>query len=191
MLPILAMLPTLIGLAGAAAPIVAQAMGASEKTQNMIGGIARAVTGESDTETAVAALAADPKLALEFELAVLRDKTQLQEAVFADMKHRRETELRNVEGARTRDVEVRKLTGGTNNRANWMIFCAAAALIFIIWQINIVPEMNSGVLAIYNMAVGALLKMLGDAFQFEFGSSRSSQEKGTQLAQLLEKVRDR
>lgn len=188
---IVPLLSSLLPIAGAAAPLISKALGASEKTQAVIGDVAKAVTGKRDVETAVEAIKQDPNLALQFELGVLAKQNELQRMIFEDQQHERETYLKNVEGARARDVEVRRLTGGTNMRANIMILAAALALIFVIWQINAVADLNQGVLAIYNMAVGALLKMLSDAFQFEFGSSRSSQEKGNQLANLIDKVKDR
>ena len=57
-----------------------------------------------------------------------------------------------------------------------MVLCCALAIGFIVYEMR-TAEIAPGVLAVYNMAIGALLKMLGDAFQFEFGSSRGSKEK--------------
>ena len=82
--------------------------------------------------------------------------------------------------ARDRDTKL-KQTGYRNSRADLMILAVAVALIVdivLLWQ-N--PELPQGIVAIFNMMVGACLKMLGDAFQFEFGSSRGSKEKDIQL----------
>jgi len=67
--------------------------------------------------------------------------------------------------------------GYHNYRADIMLFLAFAALVFIIYQINSNAEIKPAVLAIFNMSVGALLKMIGDGFAFEFGSSRGSKTK--------------
>ncbi|MDX1611632.1 MAG: hypothetical protein R3185_04630 [Candidatus Thermoplasmatota archaeon] len=189
-LPLIPLLTSLLPLAGAAAPLIGKALGASEDTQKVIGDVAKAVTGKGDVETAVEAIKQDPNLALKFEMAVLQKETDIQRMIFEDMRHEREMHYGDLEDARGRDVEVRKLTGGTNTRPNVMLVCAAATLIFVIWQIN-TADLSSGVLAIYNMIIGALLKMLGDAFAFEFGSSRGSKEKSSQLEKLLQKIRDR
>ncbi len=43
------------------------------------------------------------------------------------------------------------------------------------------PTLDDGVLALITTVSGALLKMLSDAFAFEFGSSRGSREKTEDL----------
>jgi hypothetical protein len=58
-----------------------------------------------------------------------------------------------------------------------MILAAFCSFCYIAYLINGNADMKPGVLAIFNMAIGYLLKMLGDAFQFEFGSSRGSKIK--------------
>lgn len=127
--------------------------------------IAQAVTGKGTPEEALVAMRADPQLAHQFSLAVLQADTELERVYLADRAN-----------ARGRDVEVRKLAGGHNWRADIMVVACVIALCFMVNKIlgdTIKPE----VLAIFNMAIGALLKMLGDAFAFEFGSSRGSKEK--------------
>ncbi|RLG17880.1 hypothetical protein DRN75_03115 [Nanoarchaeota archaeon] len=64
-----------------------------------------------------------------------------------------------------------------NYRADILAFMAFVALCFMVYMINDNLAIKPEVLAIFNMAIGALLKMIGDVFAFEFGSSRGSKEK--------------
>lgn len=77
--------------------------------------------------------------------------------------------------ARARDTKLRQ-AGYKNTRADVMIVVVAFALCLDITLLSLY-DLKPEVIAIFNMMVGALLKMLGDAFQFEFGSSRGSKEK--------------
>lgn len=128
-------------------------------------GAAKQITGRDDPDEAAAALRADPEMALAFKRHMADIEVRLEEAYLADRQN-----------ARARDIELRK-AGERNWRADVMILAAAGALVFVVWQVNTGASEKSAVLAIYNMAIGALLKMLGDAFHFEFGSSRGSKEK--------------
>lgn len=81
-----------------------------------------------------------------------------------------------------------KVVSGIGIRANVMLVGAFFSLIFIIGAlVYFRADIPDGVLAILNMTCGALLAMLGSAFNFEFGSSRSSGEKSSQMADLLAK----
>lgn len=163
-------IPLLLGLAqvaGAAAPLIGRLVGGddAEAAGQVIGNIAKAVTGESTPESALEVLKADPAMALEFEKAVLANKNEL-EAMY----------LKDRQDARARDVAIRQ-AGQRNTRADVMVVVVGLVLAGIVWQLNTDTSIPDGVLAIYNMMVGAFLKMLSDAFQFEFGSSRGSKEK--------------
>lgn len=153
------------------APSLLRFFGAGETSATVaekVVDIATTITGKAKPEEALAAMQADPALAQQFNLAVLASNTDLEKAYLADRS-----------GARARDVEIRKISG-YNWRADLMILGCVVALCYIVNKIGadaIKPE----VLAIFNMAVGALLKMLGDAFAFEFGSSRGSKEKDALL----------
>jgi hypothetical protein len=81
-----------------------------------------------------------------------------------------------------------KSIGGVGVRANVMLVGAFASLLFIIGGlVYFRADIPDGVLAILNMTCGALLTMLGSAFNFEFGSSRGSSEKSNQMAYILAK----
>lgn len=146
-------------------PKVAKALGGekAEKVADTVVGIAEAVTGKKGQD-AVEAVKANPETALAFLKAQLDQETRLEELVIEDRKD-----------ARARDSLFIK-AGRWNFRADLLVIGCVLALCYIVNEIagtDIKPE----VLAIFNMSVGALLKMLGDAFAFEFGSSRGSKEK--------------
>jgi hypothetical protein len=146
-------------------PKLAKALGGdkAQEVAETVVGIAEAVTGKKGQEAADA-IKADPQTALAYLQAQLDQEVKLEALVVEDRK-----------SARERDREYVR-AGRWNFRADLMVLSCVVALVFIINQIaaeSIKPE----VLAIFNMAVGALLKMLGDAFSFEFGSSRGSKDK--------------
>lgn len=93
----------------------------------------------------------------------------------AGLEHRR-IDTSDIQSARARDIQI-KQAGYHNFRADVMLLAAFASLVTVICLINANEEIKPEVLAIFNMSVGALLKMLSDGFQFEFGSSRGSKEK--------------
>ena len=163
--PIIPIALALAQIAPTVAPAIARLIGGrkAEAAAGAIVAVAEGVTGQRGGG-AVEALKMNPELVLAFEQAVMDREPEWDRMYLEDRQN-----------ARARDVELRK-AGYRNSRADMMIFCAAAALVFIIWQLN-TSDISASVLAIYNMAVGAILKMLGDAFHFEFGSSRGSKSK--------------
>ena len=167
----LAALKTVIA-SGAATlvPEVVKALAGSKagEAAEKVVGIAQVLTGKPDPATALHAVATDPKYHLEMQKRLSDERIRFAELEVEDRKN-----------ARARDGLF--ITAGRwNFRADLMILGCVVAIIYIINKIAgeaVKPE----VLAIFNMAVGALLKMLGDAFAFEFGSSRGSKEKDALL----------
>ena len=164
-LPLLALAAKLLPFVSMV-PEVMRAFGSSKSADaaEKIVGVAKVITGKDDPEEAVEAVIKDPALQLQFQQALIAERLE-----YAKM------EVEDRKDARARDTAFIK-AGRWNFRADLMILGCVVALIFIVNEIAgsaVKPE----VLAIFNMAVGALLKMLGDAFAFEFGSSRGSKEK--------------
>jgi len=164
-LPILALAAKLLPFASAI-PEVMRAFG-SEKSadaaQKVIG-VAQAITGQADPEQAVASIINKPELQLDFQKALIAERI-----TFARI------EVEDRMSARERDREFIR-AGRWNIRADLMIIGCILALCYIVNEIS-GETLKAEVIAVYNMAIGALLKMLGDAFAFEFGSSRGSKEK--------------
>jgi hypothetical protein len=128
--------------------------------------VAKAVTGEADPQKAVEAVKADPEAVLRFQNRMASLDAELEKAYLADRQN-----------ARDRDVKMRQ-AGYHNYRADIMLTLAFGCLCAIVWAIyQSRLDLPGEILAIFNMAIGAILKMIGDAFQFEFGSSRGSKEK--------------
>lgn len=148
---------------------------AAEAAQKVVD-IAKTVTGKPEGEAALAAIQADPNLALQYRQGVIASEADLDKAYLADRQD-----------ARARDVELHRL-GHRNRRADIMLAMAFGSLVAIIWMVwKGRLDMPDMVFALLNMAAGALLKMIGDAFQFEFGSSRSSKDKDELISSVLRK----
>ena len=150
-------------LAAKAIPMITGWIGGddAEDKANKIVGTIETVTGLRGEE-AVAAIVEDPALA-----------AQAQEHILAEMK----IHLSNTKDARSRDLKVRAMNGGKNGRANFMLGAAFLSLIACMALLTYKPDLPDLVIGIISTAVGSVLKMLSDGFQFEFGSSRGSKEK--------------
>lgn len=136
--------------------------------------IAKAVTGAPSGPEAVEFMKRNAQLAQEFNLAVLRQDGELERAYLADRQ-----------SARARDIEVRKLAGGENRRADLMIVAAATGLIACLATLIFFRAQLPGeAVGIISTIAGIFGACLRDAFQFEFGSSRGSRDKDALVAGL-------
>ncbi len=147
-------------------------------TGNVPGAIASGValvssaTGTDDPVEALAQLQGNPETMLKLKELAIQNEADIRN----HLKAMYELELSDFRGARGRDTELKK-AGYKNKRADLMIAVAFASFVFLCWLVNSNTSIKPEVLAIFNMSIGCLLKMLSDAFQFEFGSSRGSKEK--------------
>lgn len=134
--------------------------------------VAKQVTGTPTGPEAIEAMKQNAQLVHDFNLAILKQDGELAQAYLADRKD-----------ARTRDIEVRRLNGGDNRRADIMVAAAALGLICclltLIFFRKEIPGEAVGIISTIGGIFGACLR---DAFQFEFGSSRGSREKDLLLA---------
>jgi hypothetical protein len=170
----------------------------AEEAAHKVFDAARAVTGKNTPTEMKEALEADPLLAQEFRLALLKhEEFKLQ--LYADLQRdERAAELQNIGGARKRDIEVRTASGGQNRRADWMVAMAATGLVGSIIGMVLLAYIKAQYSAAISEGVfAALLTQLAntgayfglslrDAFTFEFGSSRGSREKDALLANRSE-----
>lgn len=137
--------------------------------------IAQSVTGATTPEAALASMRENAQLAQQFNLAALAADTKLEELYLADR-----------EGARQRDVEVRKLDGGKNKRADVMVAIDAVGLIACLVVLAVYRQQLSGeVIALISTIASIFGLCLRDAHQFEFGSSRGSRDKDELLAKKI------
>lgn len=171
---VLPLIPIALSLASEFAPtIIRHLVGdkAGDVAQTVVDA-AQQITGKGSPEEAVAELRANPELVLQFKQHMADIEVKIETAYLEDRQD-----------ARARDVALRRL-GDKNYRANIMLAMAFFCLLAICWAIyDSRLDIPDGILAIFNMAVGMILKMIGDAFQFEFGSSRGSKEKDLSIRQ--------
>lgn len=160
------------------APQVMRFFGAGDASASVaqkVVDIAQTVTGTKSPEEAIAAMREDKELAGRFQLATLQADTELEKAYLADRAD-----------ARSHDIEVRKLNGGTNRRADLMVLLDVVGLIAcLIVLARFRTEIPSEVVGLLTTIATAFALCLRDAHQFEFGSSRGSKEKDDLLAKQI------
>lgn len=158
-----------IGLAQFA-PSIMRFFGAGQKSAAVaekVAGIAQTITGMGTPDAALEAIRQNPELALQFKRAVLDQEEELEKAYLLDRQD-----------ARSRDVELRKLTGGSNIRADIMIVGAVIGMLACLGTLVFFrKEIPGEVVGIVSTIAGLFGACLRDAFQFEFGSSRGSKDK--------------
>lgn len=175
-------IPLIMGLAEFA-PSILRFFGAGEKSAAVaekVVGIAQTITGMNTPDAALEAIRQNPELALQFKQAVLEQDAELEKAYLADRQD-----------ARHRDVEVRKITGGTNVRADIMLIAAFVAVIviaaFVTWLALKGLEGKAGLAVGFLTTIGGMFaRNIGSAFDFEFGSSRGSKEKDAALVKWVD-----
>jgi hypothetical protein len=145
-------------------------------------GIAQEVTGKGTGAEAFQAMKADPALVLQFRERLAAQEAELDKAYLADRAD-----------ARRRDVALAQ-AGVRNTRANWMIVLDVAGLLASLGAMCALGYVKARYPdAITEGVFGALLAQfstlasffglgLRDAHQFEFGSSRGSQDKSEIIA---------
>ncbi|MBP7240686.1 hypothetical protein, partial [Amaricoccus sp.] len=144
---------------------------------------AAGVSPESDPRQIIARVKENPTALddLRLELEQLNAEKEIYLAEISDRGSARQAEI-----ARGGDGRM---------RGNLMIAAVAIGLAFCIYAAikGMVPGANgqgptldAGVLALITTVAGALLKMLSDAFAYEFGSSRGSKEKTEDLIAINE-----
>lgn len=136
--------------------------------------IAKTVTGTDTGEAALSAITCDQNKILEFRQAVSAQQADLEKAYLAD-----------VANARDRDIEIRKIAGGSNMRADLAVLAVVAGLIACLAVLtNYKQSMPGEVVGIISTIAGIFGACLKDYFAFEFGSSRSSRQKDEVISNL-------
>lgn len=159
------------------APSITKLFTGSDKAAEIaekVVGVAQAVTGTKTPEAALGAIQANPELVLAFQQAMGAQQADLEKAYLADRSD-----------ARGHDVDVRKLNDGHNRRADIMVALdviglIACLVVLCFFRANLPPE-AIGLISTIAATFGLCLR---DAHQFEFGSSRSSQNKDATISSL-------
>lgn len=172
------LIPLVLALAQFA-PSLMRYFGAGDSSTavaEQVADIAQTVSGASTPQEALAAIRNSAELQQAFNLAVLSADTDLTKTFLADRQD-----------ARNRDIEVRKLTGGTNARADLMIVGAVIGILACLGTLTFFRkgEIPGEVVGIISTIAGLFGACLRDAFQFEFGSSRGSRDKDDLFAAQL------
>lgn len=181
------LIPIAIELARHALPSLIGAIAGdkSEKVAKEVVDAALKTTGKTTPDEALHALQADPQLAHEYRLSLLAHQREMEQLGIED--RRREDVDRQA--ARVRDVDVRRIAGGENRRANLMVFADVVGLIVCVGLLGYIGFLQAQPDApLSDGAAAALLTQLAnlgaffglslrDAHQFEFGSSRGSRTK--------------
>lgn len=179
----------IVGTLTGASSTIGTVVGAGSEIIKMLAGEKAGEVAEKIVRGAEAVFGtADPK---QIELLIQQDKSKADLAL-AQMNNDLEAyriQVDDIKSARERDVEMRKTTGGANNRANVMLagnFCCIIVIVIgIIWFRASMPD---GIAAILGGLIGNLATMMTQAFNFEFGSSRGSSEKTDQMASMISKM---
>lgn len=178
------LLPILAPLIAEAAPRLLGAVTGSERAETAARAIIPAlgqaagfpIQSADDAARAVAAIHADP---------------QRYAMASADLRAIEEAHLRDTADARARDLEVRRLAGGENRRADALLLAVVVLLVACLGAmvaIGVFVEVETPHLAaatgLLGTAAGFLLRGLSSALDFEFGSSRGSKDKSAEIAAM-------
>lgn len=169
------LIPIAMQLAQFAPDIIRLFNGSDKKAEiaEKVVGIARAVTGIEDPQTALTAIQTDPGKAAEFQMAMADKQIDMEKAYLADRQD-----------ARARDEKF-IAAGKRNVRADIMVLLDVvgliACLVVLCFYRERVPGEAVGLISTVAATFGLCLR---DAHQFEFGSSRTSQAKDQTIASL-------
>lgn len=156
------------GIAAMAAKTVAEALGA----------------GTTDPgELAAAVAGATPEQIQALKLADLNFKLRMSELGFANIEAMERINVDDRKDARSRDVELHK-SGYRNVRADVMVAVAFLAVIGIAFILAYFANLKGEVIGFLTAVGGMFARNIGTAFDFEFGSSRSSRDKDAMIAQV-------
>lgn len=182
MLPAL-LLPILAPLISELAPKLLVAVTGSERAETAATAIVPALAAaagfpirtEDDAARAVAAIHGDPQRYAD----AAQGLRSLQEAYLADLQN-----------ARARDLEVRRLGGGENRRADLLIVALVLLLVAGVAALIFVPDMAEEAKGLLVALGGGIAKSIYDVVAFEFGSSRGSKEKDAAITALARPAPD-
>ena len=134
--------------------------------------IAKTVTGKGTPDDAMAALKADPALAIQFKTAVMANDADLQKAYLADRADARKRDTAFVQAGRY------------NWRGDLLALFAVGGLVLCVYFIARDVELPERAVNAIMFVAGVLASAVRDVYGFEFGSSRSSQVKDATIQSL-------
>ncbi|CAA7621209.1 hypothetical protein [Magnetospirillum sp. UT-4] len=175
----LPLIPLALRLAAEFAPGLVRSL-AGDKAADVAGQVIKAAetaTGvtfadPADGDRAMAILRERPELLTQFKRDMATLEVELEKAYLADRQD-----------ARSRDVELAKV-GRKNVRADAMVIVAFVAVVAIAALLALGKVDGNTAAGGFLISVGGMFaRNIGTAFDFEFGSSRGSEQKNMLLAQ--------
>lgn len=161
------------GLAQAAPAVLRWITGSAQAEQaaTAVLEVAKQVAGRSDPADAVTAITGDPALVLQFRQRIAELSHEMDLAYLGDRAD-----------ARKRDVSLAQ-AGRSNVRADVMVGIAFVAVLGIAALMSLGKIDGNSAVGGFLFSVGGMFaRNIGTAFDFEFGSSRGSQNKDDMLA---------
>jgi len=178
-MPIPAVAAATIGLAAEFAPSLVKWIAGDDagEVAKDVADIAKRVTGKDDIDAAAEAIRADPALVLEFQKEAGKHERELTQSYLDDKAD-----------ARARDVALAQ-AGRMNWRADVLLAgayltCVAIVVAFALGEIDPGAAVAGAMFTLLGV-MGAVIKQAAD---FEFGSSRGSKNKDTELANMAKGV---
>lgn len=167
--------PITIALALAAqfAPEILKHFTNSDKAADVAGKvieIAQTVTGAATPDGAKAAIEKDPAAALAFQQAVMAREVELERLATADLA-----------SARARDVAFLQ-TGKYNWMRLFLTGFTAVAIVGLVYYVIQNDDINEYAKGIISVGLGRLWGYLDGIYQFEFGRTRSGEQKDATIA---------
>jgi hypothetical protein len=190
----LELLGTALTATGVGAPIGAALTGVGA----LVGHILGVEPTTENLQTALTNLTPEQQSSL-FQLQE-NNKTQLQAAVIAQETTRltlvaqtAAAELADKASARARDITIINAgkNAGQNWRADMMLGCAFTAVIAIAVLLSVGEVKEASAAGGFLITIGGMFaRNIGTAFDFEFGSSRSSKDKDATIQQATAALKD-
>lgn len=157
------LIPALMALADVVPAISRWVSGNNaEPIAEQIATVAKTVAGSSDLGEAIQRIKAEPEKQRAFALAMEQNSGDLEKAHLVDRQD-----------ARARDTKIQVATG-KNRRGDWLAIGAVAGFFVCLGVLFFGPEISSGERDLVMVMIGTLLKIMGDVYGFEFGSSKDS-----------------
>jgi len=158
-------------LTGGSSAAIGVAVGAMTK--------AFGLSADSGPEAVMEAITTDPEARLKLLMADNDFKLKQRDQDIEELK----AILADMKSARDRDISLRQ-SGQTNRRADIMLICAFVAIIVIAIILGTKNVDAASAIGGFLLTIGGMFaRNIGTAFDFEFGSSRSSMEKTKLLAE--------
>ena len=157
------------------APSLIKYLGGSDKTADVAEkaiDIAKTLTGKTTASDALDIIKADPSMALQYQLEVLRQEKDIEALYIEDKKD-----------ARDRDKEIIK-AGRYNYRSDILALLAVCGLIACMYFIAKDSSIEERAVNAIMFVAGVLASAVRDVYSFEFGSSRGSKEANNALQDI-------